>query len=397
MSVEKKLATLANNKSIIDAYTNSSMSLLRKELAIKSKEMYQVSTDREITVTNANWGSQGHFRVRETFSGAFCMEIRLPAGTYQLPNNWISQAVVRIRQKIGGEQEIVKHNWANVIQTYRESESEATRDKLSNLMGNAVTNPTSEVVAYLFLNIQTSSINPHVKQLYPNYQLNVSTEFDIDFAEKTSIAIAGTLPNISSCKILYEYAAPLRQRDLRPKFDNPSNPAAKVGEEIIFHELVSYEYPVAAGGGISKQVRLRSYPLSEIDELVMIFVNDTDIATNKNKLLSQKLRNIKLTMSDREIIDAQRDFQDIKALFRNELPNTYKVGGVEKNFYVLDLTPMNYVHQEKKMTYIQGVILSEEDLLLEFDIPADVAGQLYIYGVKKVFHRFKNGNMQRFY
>ena len=102
-------------------------------------------------------------------------------------------------------------------------------------------------------------------------------------------------------------------------------------------------------------------------------------------------------MSDREIIDAPRNFQDIKALFRNEQPNIHYVGGVEKSHYVLDLTPLNYVEQEKKMVYQAGVVLSEEDLLLEYTVPADVAGRLFIYGVKKRLTRFRNGNAQHFY
>ena len=146
-------------------------------------------------------------------------------------------------------------------------------------------------------------------------------------------------------------------------------------------------------GSVNRSVKLRSFPTAEIDELVFVFTLDSD----NNELVTQKCSNIKLIMSDRDIIDAKNQFQEMKALFRNELPNKYKVNNVEQDFNVLDLTPLNYKEQEKRMIHVQGVILSEEDLLLTFDTPTNANGKLLIYGVKKVLNIFKNGNLKRVY
>jgi hypothetical protein len=359
--------------------------------------MFQISSDREISVENANYDAQGHFRIRETYSRNFVMEITLAAGTYVLKNNWAQLIIKRIREKIGGEQEIVKDGWANAVQTYREAENQEIRDKYSLLAegnGASLTNPATPIVGYVFLNIQTASINPNMAQYYPNYQLNTSANFDIEFAPSADILVSGAAPNISKCRILYEYAAPLHQRSLKSKFDAP-NSSGKIiegGEEVNTHEIVSYCYPLT-NGTVNRSVKLRSFPTSEIDELVYWFSLDSDA----NKYLTQKCTNTKLTMSDREIIDAPNDFQEMKALFRNSLPNVYKVNGVDQKFQVLDLTPLNYKEQESKLINIQGVVLSEEDLLLEFDTPTAANGKLYIYGVKKVLNFFKNGNMKRVY
>ena len=131
----------------------------------------------------------------------------------------------------------------------------------------------------------------------------------------------------------------------------------------------------------------------------MIFATDAEANTNKNKFNSTEITNIKFSLSDREIVDAPNNFQLMKQIFRNELPNIYKVNAVEKNFYVLDLTPVTYKDQAKKRWYVQGVILSEEDAFLEFTTPNELTsgGRLYIYAMKKVVQDFKNGNMQRIY
>lgn len=403
MSVQKKLQTLANNKSIIDIYPgNNRMSLLRKEINIKSKEMFQVSSDREITVENFGYDRTGAFRVREIFTKNFVMEVTLARNGVdcQLKNNWADLLKKRIREKVGGEQEIVKHGWADTIQTYREAENQEIRDKYSLLTeGNGqsltLTAASPTIVGYTMLNIQSSSINPHIAQYYPNYQLNSSSDFDIEFQPSSEILVSGTAPIMTKCRILYEYAAPLHNRVLRSKFDKgqPGQGDFKPGgEELTFHEMVSYEYPLT-NGSADRSVKLRSFPTSEIDELVFVFSLDSDA----HKLKTQKCSQIKLTMSDREIVDAPNAFQEMKALFRNELPNKYKVGGVEQDFNVLDLTPLNYKEQEKKMWHVQGVILSEEDLLLEFLTPTNANGTLFIYGVKKVFNLFKNGNLKRIY
>lgn len=404
MSVQKKLETLANNDSIIKILPgNLHMSILRREVFMKQKEAFQVSSDREITVQNFGYGQTGSFRVREVATRNFIMEITLANGTYVLPNNWAMKLVKRIREKVGGENEIVKHGWANAVQTYRECVDMETRDKLSLLSeGNGVslTNPSAPIVGYVFLNIAAASINPKLAQYYPNYQLNQSAEYEIEFAESADVIVSGTAPAIQKCRILYEYAAPLKNRVLRSKFDQGTPGQAgfiEGGEKLMFHEIVSYEYPLGTTGNTSRSQTLRSFPTSEIDELVFFFVNSTDITTNKNNLLTQKLTDIKLTMSDREIIDAQNDFQEFKQLFRNYIPNKFKIGGSEKNFYTLDLSPLNYVKQESNLIMVQGVVLSEEDLLLEFKVPSDVAGTLFIYGVKKQYNEFKNGNLKRFY
>lgn len=400
MSVEKKLATLANSKSIIDTFANSQMSLLRKNMAIKGKEIFQVSSDRETTVTNAGFGQQGHYRMRETFYRNMVLELALPAGTYQLPRNWGLRAVDSLRELIGGEQEIVKSGWANHLQTYRECQSEEARIKYELLSGDAVTNPTGTIYAYVFLNVGTGSINPHMAQYLPAYQLNASPEYQIKFSPWSDVAIAGAQQNFVSARVFFEYASPLRQRDLRPKFAVPAKEGEapkKAGEEQVFHEIVSYEYNLPANGSVNRAQLLRSFPLSEIDELVFIHVADTEIATNKNNLNATSVTNIKVQLSDREIIDAKNSFQSIKQLFRNNLPNTYNAGGAERDMNVLDLTPLNYKEQETSRVFIQGVILSEEDVNLTYDVPTDVAGKLYIYGVKKVLLRYTNGNLQRFY
>lgn len=370
------------------------MSALRKSIYIKNKDTFQVSSDREITVQNAIFGSQGSFRVREQFTRNFVLEITLPTGTYTTVENWGENLIARITQRIGGEQEIVKHGWANTLQTIRESEKMAIRDAYFEKTGLVVANPANPIKAYVFLNIQTSSINRELSQYYPNYQLNQHTEFLIDFNSSADVVSAGTPPTTMSARIFYEYAGVLHNKDLMPKFDGPTG---KGGEQLNTHEIVSYQYNMNTTGDLKRSVDLRSFPTSEIDELIMFVTNTTDITTNKNRFLSQPLKNIKLTMSDREIIDSKDDFHEMKALWRQNVPNEYKVGGVDKKFYVLDLSPVNYVRSESKDVYVQGVLLSEEDLLLEFDVPADVACVLHIMGVKKTIHHFKNGNLSRVY
>lgn len=396
MSAIKKLQTLGNNSSLIDVLPGDlKMSILKKGIFVKNKEMFQVSSDREITVQNANFGQQGSFRVREQHSKNFVVEVTLPAGTYTLRENWALTLLDgdRIRQQIGGENEIVKHGWSNNIQTIRECDDMEVRDKYMSLTGAAITNPTVPQVAYVFLNIQTASINSGIAQYYPNYQLNQSADFLLDFNTSASIVSAGTPPTaFTKCRILYEYATVLNNSDLRPKFDSPN---MKGGEQLMTHEIVSYEYALGTTGSTRRTIKLRSFPTSEIDELVFFYSNNTDIANNK--YLTQPVQNIKLTMSDREIVDSQNKFHEVKQLWRDDIPCKFKVGGVEKDFYTIDLSPVNYKRSEKKSFFIQGVILSEEDLLLEFDIPADVAGRLYIYGVKKVIHFLKNGNLRRVY
>ena len=395
MSVQKKLATLSNNDSLISVLPGSLyMSALRKTIYIKNKDTFQVSSDRELTVQNAIFGSQASFRVREQFTRNFVLQITLPIGTYTLVENWAENLIVRVTQRIGGDNEIVKNGWANTLQTIRESETIEKRDKYMIKTGSATSNPTSPVKAYVFLNIQTSSINKEMSQYYPNYQLNQHTEFLIDFNYAENIISAGTAPLSMNARVFYEYAAVLHNKDLRPKFDGPNG---KGGEQLNTHEIVSYVYNIKADGSLSKSVDLRSFPTSEIDELVFFVTNTSDIVTTKNRFLTQPVTNIKLTMSDREIIDSKDSFDEIKQLWRQNCPNVFKVGGVEKRFYVLDLSPINYVRSESRDLYVQGVILSEEDILLEFDVPTDVPSVLHIMGIKKTIHHLKNGNLARVY
>ena len=398
MSNQKKLSTLSNNKSIIETFSNAEMSVLRKQMAIKSKETFQISEDREITVQNANFGVQGNFRVRETFAGTCVIQIGLPAGTYVLPANWGQKLIKRVYERVGGENETYKDGWANAIQTYRESENDIIKKKYDILSGAAVTNPSTVQYAYVVLNIMAGSINSNLRQLYPLYQLNQAGEFLIDFAPASEVLISGTAPaNFASCRIFFEYGSPLRQRDLMPKFPNPEKPKEPFGEDLYFHELVSYEYPLAANGSLNRSVRLRTFPLSEYDEIVYFFTENTDINTNKNNLLSKQLTNQKLIMSDRELVDDKNEFAEMKALFKHKQPHIHYVGGVEKYHYVIDLTPMSYIDQEEKSVFVPGVILSEEDLQLDFDVPADNAGVLHLYGVRKRLSRFRNGNVMHFY
>ena len=230
-----------------------------------------------------------------------------------------------------------------------------------------------------------------MSQYYPNYQLNQHTEFLIDFNYAENIVSAGTAPLSMSARIFYEYAGVLHNKDLREKFGDNG------GEQLNTHEIVSYEYNTSANGSLLRSVDLRSFPTSEIDELVMFVTIATDITTNKNRYLTQPLTDIKLTMSDREIINSKGDFQELKELWRQNCPNVFKIGGVEKRFYVLDLSPINYVRSESKDMYVQGVILSEEDILLEYTVPTDVPHVLHIYGIKKTIHHLKNGNLSRVY
>lgn len=403
MSVEKKLATLSNNASIIDAYNNKgSISVLRKELNFKNKEIFQVSSDREISIENIGFDRTGQFRVREIFTRNFVMEITLirNGADCVLKNNWCPLIIKRLRERVGGENEIVKHGWANNLQTYREINDIDLRNKYSLLSeGNGVSlnlttaNPT--IVGYVFLNIQTASMNMNLAQYFPNYQLNSSADFEIEFEAASQILVSGTAPIISKGRIMYEYAAPLNYNNLKPKFDQgePGQVGFKKGgEELNFHEITSYEYPLSSGS-VNRSVLLRSFPTSEIDELTFVFSLDS----SNNKFITQKCTNIKLVMSDREIIDAPNDWQEFKQLFRNDIPNKYLVNNNEQNFYCLDLTPLSYKEQEKKGINVVGVVLSEEDILLQFDTPTNAAGTLYIYAVKKVLQIFKNGNMSRVY
>lgn len=405
MSIQKKLQTLGNNESIISILPGELKgSLLRKEFFVKTKEVFQVSSDRALPITNANFSTQGDVKIREPFTKNCVVQIILPVAgngtTYTLVQHWGLKLLQngRLYERTGGSEEIVKHLWANNLQTIRECDDMETRDKYMNYTGTAgVISPTSSVearTAYVFLNVQAGSINPALAQYYPNYQLNQSNQILMDFGASTDIVSAGTAPtSFQSCDLLIEYADTLHNKDKKSKFD-----VGKMigGAEIFTHEIVSYEYPLAANGTLSRSQLLRSIPSSEIDELVMFFTTNTDI-NNRDLYSTQRLTNIKLTFSDREVIHSRNNYQEVKQLWRNELPCVFKNNNVEKNFYVLDLTPINYKMSEKKNFYIQGVIMSEEDILLEFDVPTDVAGKLFIYGVKKVGHLFKNGGMRRTY
>lgn len=402
MSVQKKLETLGGNSSIVEVLpTTLTGSLLNKGFFIKSKEIFQVSSDRKITVSDAGWGVQGDFKMRDVYTRNAVLEIKLPPGTYTTRKHWGLKLLNKghLEERTGSENQIRKNGWCNVIQTLRECDDMNIRDKYMSYTGDAVVNPTTDIYAYVFLNIQCGSINSGIAQYYPNYQLNSSNEIYLDFGKEESVVSAGTAPPIFKAIIYLEYANTLHNSSKKPKFDMVNKITKKTvrgGDERYFHECTSYEYKMKVENTLSRSKLLRSFKSSEIDELVFFFTNATDIAEH-NILETQPLKNIKLTLSNEEIIDSHNTFQEIKSLWRHSLPNVFKNNNNEKHFYVLDLTPLNYKRSEIKNFYIQGVVLSEEDVYLEFDVPTDVAGTLYIYAVMKTAHMFKNGGLKRLY
>jgi hypothetical protein len=394
MSAEKLLASVGgknkNIKGLVPAQVELSQIYVEQNNYLKSKEIYARAHEYTKTLSNFNYGVQGHVTLTpgEIFVKNLCLKLELAAGTYTLPPAWGYNLIDDIRVNIPGSQRQDVSGRANFIVTMYEANSDSKRNDLISLAGgNAdVVNPANNVVAYIHLNILTSSIDEQNQYWFPMHLLNQNVDIQIRFKRSADFIKAGTAPNFVNAELFYERCNVFDMNKLKSK---------KQVYVLPYRQLRDFEYSFT-GVVNAPGASIRMDGLTEDGELDQVFVYtsvDTDRATNKNELTGAEMTNILAKLADREIVRGDVDFHSILQLWDHKDQLKYTLGGATQRFYNLPFGAVPYKMQHKQRQYVNGADISQDDLKFSFTSAA-VASKLYAIPMYKVLMTFHNGLMQ---
>lgn len=381
MSNHRKLNSLNNSKSIVKAYKGAKeFSHLRHEHNLVQKERFQTSTDRILQVNNFGFGRKADFRIKEQFVRNIILQVKLTdAGTCVLKPNWQNLLIDRITQRgIGGESDVYKSGYTNFIETMRGVPDDKIKARYQEVSSGdkSLTNPGT-ITGYVLLNVLYSHINRKVSKHFPQYQLSQASDFEIDFNALSDIVTSGTCV-FNDCKIIMEYS------------DVEDKSALRQSEQHNHYEAISYSANLNAS--TDRVYKLTSIPTSEIAEIIFSVTLDSD----SNIYNLQPCTEIKLLMSDKEIVWSRDNISEILDICEYHTPNEYDLGGTTQKYYVLKFSP-DYVKQLEDRMHSEGIVASEDDLTLSFKTPTNGAAKIYYTAIKKKIDVFANYQMSTLY
>ena len=381
MSNHRKLNSLNNSKSIVKAYKGAKeFSHLRQEHNLVQKERFQTSTDRLIQVNNFGFDRTANFRIKEQFVRNIILQIKLSdAGTCVLKPNWQNLLISRITSRaVGGETDTYKSGHTNFIETMRGVPDDKIKARYQEISegDKSLTNPGT-ITGYVLLNVCYSHINRKVSKHFPGYQLSQALEFDIDFNTMAYIVASGTCV-FNNCKVIMEYS------------DVDSNTALRSVEQHNHYEAISYNANL--NSSTERVIKLTSIPTSEICEIIF----SVTLTSDDNIYKTQSCTEIKLFMSDKEIVWSRDNVSEILDICEHHTPNEYLLGGVVQKYYVLRFSP-DYVRQIEDLMHSEGIVCSEDDLTLSFTTPTNGAARIFYTAIKKKIDVFSNYQMNTLY
>lgn len=384
MSNQKKFDTLRNSKSITDGFRGVD-AVRRIGWFLKNKDRFQVSDNNTYSLTQKSFGGRGEL----TFSGDYIknivLQVKLPAGTYVVENGWGAKILKTIRVRECGAPEYIYDGIHNAMISLRELEKDDIRDEYVNLLGAATTNPTTDITAFIFINILHSSINSGLAQFYPNYHARDNVAVSFEFESMSNVLTSGTT-TLGDVIVHYEVG----------EFHNKP-PTDKMHKEMTFgFEYVRIDDQLLTNGSVNRTIQLPSFEVSEYDELVMMVVLEASI-TAKNYLYGIDIKNKNLTLSNREIIKEEGDYHKIKSIMNYEKPITFNLSGSSRHLHVFELAPISYVKQIKSGVNHQGVKLSNETVILKFDTATTANSRAFLYGIRKIMRDFDGTRVSKKY
>lgn len=392
MSNQKKFDTLNKGKSIVDGF--KSIDSVRKiGFMAKNRSRFQSSDNNYETMNSYGFGQQGYFQLNGQFIKNVVMQIKLAAGTYVVPNGWGANIIDELRVREPGESERVIKGIHNTILSLREVEKDDIRDGYITQLGTAATNPTSEVEAFIVLNVLHSSMNPYLAQYYPKYACKDPVQITVKFNTAALVLTSGTT-TISDVKIHFELGEFEDAKSLSVPMMH-ENKMNKVIEKTYGYEYIAIDNQPLNNGSVSRTIRIPTFEVAEYDEIVALVVLDTAVASN-NYLYGQSIKNKELLISTREIINERGNYHNIKSLMRYEKPLSYSLDSATRYIQVFDLAPNSYVHQNKCGIQHVGVVLSNETIILKFDTPTNGNSTCYLYAVRKVLRTFDGAVVKRY-
>lgn len=385
----KLLSTTVTSQKLKDAYPGMEVSTVYSDdrLHTKSLQDVQSSHEYERPLNNTGYGNAAsfNFQASELLIGNVVLQMELAAGTYVLPPCWAANIIDEVIVHIPGVERRIFTGVSNFIQCIFECRHDERRNEFIRLCGGPtqITNPTNNIVGFLHLNVLTSSMDPEKHDYFPIHLLSQNIEIQIKFKRSSDFVVSGTAPAFVNAKIRYE----------RANIGNPKHLKSKKAAHVVpLYTLTDYAYSFVGDPNTAKDIQLHG--LTESGETLTVLYTvypDTEIATNKNGLLGEKISNIEVKLGDRKIVDSSdTQFNDMVALWRNKNKLHYTLLGNEQHFYSIPFSEKSYRDQISEKCYAVGAMIEYDQLKIKFISPA-VAQQLRLMVYQRSLLVFHNG------